>query len=39
MSSKGMQAGDRIHAQYWSRDPAAPFSVGLTDAAAFDVVP
>ena len=39
MAAKGMLAGDRIHAQFWSRDPAAPFNVGLTDAAAFDVVP
>jgi hypothetical protein len=39
MASKGLQAGARIHAQYWFRDPNASFSVGLTDAVAFDVVP
>ena len=39
MPSVGILAGDTIHAQFWSRDPTAPFTVGLTDAAAFDVVP
>jgi hypothetical protein len=39
MSSAGISAGDRVHAQFWSRDPTSPFTVGLTDAAAFDVVP
>jgi hypothetical protein len=39
MASKGIVAGETIHAQYWSRDPASAFNVGLTDAAAFDVVP
>jgi hypothetical protein len=39
MASKSLQAGARIHAQYWFRDPNASFSVGLTDAVAFDVVP
>ena len=39
MASKGIAPGTGIYAQFWSRDPAAPFNVGLTDAAAFDVVP
>ena len=39
MASQEITAGDRIYAQYWSRDPASTFGVGLSDAAAFDVVP
>ena len=40
MASKGIQAGDEIHAQFWYRDPADPSSgVGLSNAVAFDVVP
>jgi len=39
MSATGLGAGDSIHAQFWSRDPSAPFTVGLTDAAAFEVIP
>jgi hypothetical protein len=39
MTAKGVTAGDRIHAQFWSRDPAASFGVGLTDAVAFAVLP
>jgi hypothetical protein len=39
MNSKGVLAGDRIHAQFWARDPMASFGVGLSDAVAFDVVP
>jgi len=39
MTAQGLQPGDRVHAQFWSRDPGASFQVGLTDAAAFDVAP
>lgn len=39
MASKGIFAGDTIHAQFWSRDPTSSSTVGLTDAAAFVVVP
>lgn len=39
MADTGMLPGDRVYAQFWSRDPAASFQVGLTDATAFDVVP
>lgn len=39
MASAGMLPGDRVHAQYWSRDPAASSQVGLTDATAFDILP
>ena len=39
LAGAGVLAGDRIHSQFWSRDPAASFSVGLTDAIVFDVVP
>ncbi len=39
MSAHGMQPGDRIHAQFWSRDPGASFGIGLTDAVVFEVVP
>jgi hypothetical protein len=39
MAAKGVQAGDRVHAQFWSRDPSASFGVGLTDAVAFDIIP
>lgn len=39
MANEGVAAGTRVHAQYWSRDPAASFQVGLTDAVSFDVVP
>ena len=40
MSSVGLQAGNVVHAQFWSRDPfAAPFLSGLTNALAFEVLP
>jgi hypothetical protein len=39
LTARGLQAGDRVHAQFWARDPAASFGVGLTDAVAFDVLP
>jgi len=39
MASKGLNAGTSVYAEYWSRDVASSFGVGLTDAAAFDVVP
>jgi hypothetical protein len=37
MTSKGISQGDRIYTQFWTRDSAAPFSTGLTDALYFDV--
>jgi hypothetical protein len=39
LAASGLSPGTRVHAQYWSRDPAASFGVGLTDAVAFDVIP
>ena len=32
-------AGAAVHAQFWSRDPADAFGVGLTDAIAFEIEP
>ncbi len=39
MNSVGITAGEQIYAQYWSRDPGAPFGTGLSDAIAFHVLP
>jgi hypothetical protein len=39
LTARGIHAGDRVHAQFWARDPMASFGVGLTDAVAFDVQP
>lgn len=39
MNFEGLAPGDPVYAQIWSRDPAASFGVGLTDAVSFDVVP
>jgi len=38
MAAQAIPAGTSIAAQYWSRDPAASFGVGLTDAVSFTVV-
>jgi hypothetical protein len=37
MAFKGIAPGDTLYAQYWSRDPLAPFTTGLTDAVKFTV--
>lgn len=37
MSTEAILPGDTVHCQFWTRDPAASFGVGLTDALAFDV--
>jgi hypothetical protein len=39
MAAHWMLPGGRVHAQFWSRDPASSYNVGLTDAVAFDLVP
>jgi hypothetical protein len=39
IQSKGLQVGDRIFAQYWSRDPGASFGSGLTNAVDFTLIP
>jgi len=41
MASKGLQPGDRVHAQWWSRDPGypTPNNVGLTEGVMFEVLP
>jgi hypothetical protein len=39
MSAKGIGVGDTIYCQWWSRDPAAPWTTGLTDALSFTVCP
>ncbi len=31
--------GVTVHAQYWSRDPASPFTVNLSDAIRFTIAP
>jgi hypothetical protein len=37
MTSKGLSPGDTVYAQFWSRDPTAPWTTGLTDAVKFTV--
>lgn len=41
LSAAGVSAGQRIYAQYWSRDPgfAAPDAIGLTGGLALQVAP
>ncbi len=39
MVAESILPGDQIYAQYWSRDTADAFGVGLTDALSFRVVP
>ena len=39
MANKGIGLGDTIFCQWWSRDPSAPFTTGLTNALAFTVCP
>jgi len=39
MSAHGLVAGNPVNGQYWSRDPADPFTVGLTDAIHFAICP
>lgn len=31
--------GQQVNAQFWSRDPSAPFTTGLTDAVSFKICP
>ncbi|MCY3004028.1 MAG: hypothetical protein NTV21_19705 [Planctomycetota bacterium] len=37
MNSLGIVPGDTIYAQWWTRDPAAPFTTGLSNAVQFTV--
>lgn len=37
MASEGFGPGTNVCAQWWSRDPAAPFGTGLSDAVSFTV--
>ena len=37
MNAQGIVPGDTLYAQFWSRDPSAPFTTGLTDAVKFTV--
>ena len=39
IQNHGLQAGDRIFAQYWSRDPGDAFGTGLSAAVDFTLVP
>jgi hypothetical protein len=41
MAAHGLNAGDTVYAQFWSRDPgfAAPGNIGLTNALKFEIVP
>ena len=39
MAAHGIEAGDQIYCQYWTRDPASPSGTGLTDGLAFYVLP
>lgn len=41
MASRGLQPGDRIHAQWWSRDPGYPVpkNIGLTEGLMIELLP
>jgi len=41
MTANGLQAGDVVYGQYWSRDPgySPPNDIGLTNAVTFTVLP
>lgn len=39
LAAQGLLPGSVVHAQYWSRDPAAPSTFNLTDAVRFSVLP
>ena len=41
MAAHGLECGDTVYAQYWSRDSgfSTPQNVGLTDALQFDLTP
>jgi hypothetical protein len=39
LTAQGLVPGSVVHAQYWSRDPAAPSTFHLTDAVRFSVLP
>ena len=34
-----LTAGELVHAQYWGRDPAAPFGTSLSNAVLFEIEP
>jgi hypothetical protein len=34
-----LQPGRDVYAQYWTRDPADPWTTGLTDAISFRILP
>lgn len=37
MQSQSLAAGDTLYCQYWMRDPADPFTTGLTAGLRFDI--
>ena len=39
MQFHGLQPGDTVYAQYWSRDPSSASTTGLTDAVSFTLCP
>ena len=39
LAAQGLVPGSVVHARYWSRDPAAPSALHLTDAVRFSVLP
>lgn len=39
MAAVGLAAGQMIHCEYWYRDPASPFTVGLSNAMAAEILP
>ena len=39
LAAHGLVPGVAVHAQYWSRDPAAPSGFHLSDAVRFEVQP
>jgi YD repeat-containing protein len=39
MTAKGLAPGATVYCQYWTRDPSAPFTTGLTDGLQFTVDP
>jgi YD repeat-containing protein len=39
LTAKGLGAGNTVYAQYWTRDPTAPHTTGLTDALCFTLDP
>ncbi len=39
MNAKSIGVGDTVYCQYWSRDPSAPWTTGLTNGLLFTVCP